>query len=212
LTYCGILIAPTGAADPAWPKEIVVKLKTEHLKNLSGLTAALGLVALATGLGTMEQGLVAIHKKEASRSLAAVFGPQANLPVSDNVAGIVQTFQTPQNLLPIAATVSQIQAQMNASVPAGTPYWDGQGPLPGSLGTADYPTFKLDTSGCSMVPVTFYDVYSPSMNLPTVWCGAISNQTQPAMASGGGVPSSASSGNSPIPALRVVQMTSGAAL
>jgi hypothetical protein len=137
--------------------------------------AQISLAILALALAVAPQHYLAKNHRQASRGLAAAFGQYANLPSSVNVASILNTFQSPSNVLPMNGLFNQIQSQMLAGVPAGTPVWDGHGQLPGAVGSAGFnPSFHFDYSGCSTLPVTFYDVYQPSVSLPTVWCGAIS--------------------------------------
>jgi len=155
-----------------------------------GVTATLSLAALAMTLATMNSPkMLTADTRAPQRGLAAAFGNLANPPSSVNVASILNTFQTPSSLLGLNQMTSQIQARMQSAVPAGTPVWDGQGPLPGAIGSAGFsPSFSFDTSSCSVVSMTFYDVYMPAMNLPTVWCGAVSNQqTKPAQVSMAGL-------------------------
>ncbi|MFL5813810.1 MAG: hypothetical protein ACJ763_09555 [Bdellovibrionia bacterium] len=137
--------------------------------------AQISLVTLALAIVAVPQHHLAKTHRQATRGLAAAFGQYANLPGSVNVASILNTFQSPNNILPMNALFNQIQSQMLAGIPAGTPVWDGHGQLPGAVGTAGFnPSFHFDSSGCNVLPMTFYDVYQPSVNLPTVWCGAVS--------------------------------------
>jgi hypothetical protein len=153
---------------------------------LKGVTTSMILALLAIGLSGFQQVKpYSRQTRQVDRNPAEAFGPLANLPASTNIAGILQTFQTPSSLLPIADTVSQLQARMKASIPAGIPEWDGYGPLPGAIGSAEFnpimPSFNFESS-CSTVPMTFYSVFSSSYSLPTVWCGAVSDQKKPAQA------------------------------
>ncbi len=162
-----------------------------HFKNkrvVAGTAAALSLLTLAIGLATVTapKALITAKAELPERRLAMAFGPLANQPSSVNVASILNTFQSPNSILGLNSVASQIQSRMQGLIPAGTPVWDGYGQLPGAIGTAGFnPSFSFDTSSCNIVPVTIPSRFSPSADLPTVWCGAVSNQTQPAMASNG---------------------------
>jgi hypothetical protein len=138
-------------------------------------------------------GLNGDHFSNASRgnrSPANAVDTMASMPVlnpstgSKSVPNISSFFQTnTTSLLGLSQLSSRIQDQMNQSV-AGQKVWNGVGALPGA---ADFnptpPSFDL-SSACSIVPMTFYDVYLPDVTMPTLWCGAISNRTQPATSSG----------------------------
>lgn len=152
---------------------------------VSGWGSAIGLLTLAAALATAPfPKTLTASARDPQRGLASSFGSLANQPTSLNVASVLNTFQTPQSLLGLNAVTSQIQARMQSAIPAGSPVWDGQGPLPGAVGTPGgfNPSFNITSSSCSIVPMTFYDVYAPSTELPTLWCGAISNLTTPALA------------------------------
>jgi hypothetical protein len=141
---------------------------------LKGVTAVFSLAAIAFALALIPQHHLVSALRPATRGLAAAYMNYATSPSFVNVASIANTFQNPNTLLPMNTLFSQIQAQMQSGIPAGTPVWDGHGQLPGAVGTAGFnPSFHFDDSGCSTVPMTFYDVYQPSISLPTVWCGAV---------------------------------------
>lgn len=168
-----------------------MKQQTMHRKVFYGLTAALSLSWVLV-LPNRPSGHSLVLHRQASRGLAMAFGQYANLPSSVNVASVLNTFQTPSTLLPLTNMASQIQAQMQAGIPAGTPVWDGHGQLPGAVGTAGFnPTFQFDASGCNIVPMNFSSLYSPSMELPTVWCGAVAQGQTKATASLDGIGSGA---------------------
>jgi hypothetical protein len=184
-----------------------------HSRNafyfLLPLALALAVYAVMTAKfhGTRNE-MSSLGHREASRGIAMAFGEYANLPASVNVASIVNTFQTPSSLLSFANVASEVQSQMLAGSPAGTPFWDGHGPLPGAVGTGGFnPSFSFDYSGCSIVPVTFYSVFSPSSNLPTLWCGAIAQGLSKVAASSNGANStnSANSASEAVPT-RAVQL------
>jgi hypothetical protein len=141
---------------------------------------ALALAGIAFALGT-DAHAPSWTPGEPNRTLAVAFGSLALPSDSTNAAAVLQTFQNPNVVLPLSQISTQIQNRMQSTVPAGTPYWDGTGQMPGAIGTPGFsPKFTWDWSGCNTVSMTFYDVYSPAMTMPTIWCGAVSNQTKPA--------------------------------
>lgn len=156
--------------------------KPKLIASGSAVAVALTAVSVFLATGSLPKALF-VNAREPQRNLASSFGSLAYPDERTNIAAVLNTFQAPQSLLGLNAVTSQIQARMQASA-NGVPTWDGQGPLPGAAGTPGgfTPSLDMSTSSCSIVPMTFNDVYAPSIELPTLWCGAISNLTVPAQA------------------------------
>jgi hypothetical protein len=173
--------------------------KPKLIASGSAVVMALAAVSIFLATHSLPQALLA-NVREPQRNLASSFGSLSYPDERTNIAAVLSTFQAPQSLLGINAVTSQIQARMQASA-NGVPTWDGQGPLPGAAGMPGgfTPSLDMSTSSCSIVPMTFNDVYAPSIELPTLWCGAVSNLTVPAQAAPSIAPSDSSVANSDQP-------------